>query len=84
MAYDNKNRGAVWDNLGKKTATQPDLKGELNVEGEEYWVSCWQRQQGYKLTAPALSFSITKKTDKPKFSQQENPTEQKFNDDMPF
>jgi hypothetical protein len=59
--YDNTNRGQIWPNDRKEKDTQPDFKGSINVEGEEYWVSAWKRKPDANPKAPSLSFSIQKK-----------------------
>ena len=61
MSYNNDNRGAIWGNDKKETETQPDFKGNLTVEGKEYFVSAWKRKEGANPKAPALSFSIQPK-----------------------
>jgi hypothetical protein len=38
--YDNTNRGALFQSE-KKTEKHPDLKGPLNIEGTDYYVSAW-------------------------------------------
>lgn len=41
--YDNTNTGMIYDNDRKKEENHPDVKGFINVEGREYWVSGWER-----------------------------------------
>ena len=65
MSYDNTNRGQIWKNDKKEKDTHPDFKGSVNVEGVEYWVSAWKRKPDAHPKAPALSFSIQPKEDKP-------------------
>lgn len=82
--YDKTNRGSIWANDRKETATHPDFKGSLNVEGKEYWVSAWKRKPDANPKAPALSFSIQPKEDKP---QQQAPAQGSaplHDDDIPF
>jgi len=45
--YDNTNRGAVWDNANNKRPDKqdPDLSGELNVDGKVYKISMWTNQR---------------------------------------
>lgn len=35
------NRGALWPNDRKTTDSHPDFRGNMNVNGREFWVSCW-------------------------------------------
>lgn len=39
--YDNTNRGSLFTNDRKTTDKHPDLKGSINIEGKEYWLSGW-------------------------------------------
>lgn len=84
MVYDNKNRGALWDNLKKMSASHPDFKGELNVDGVDYWVSCWRKQDGEKMAAPTLKLSINKKENKRKLESKPPIDKHEFDDDIPF
>ncbi len=63
--FDETNRGSIWKNDKKETDKHPDFTGSLNVDGVEYWVSAWKRKEGASAKAPALSFSIKPKDDKP-------------------
>lgn len=86
--YDDTNRGAIWKNENKATDNHPDFKGNLNVNGQDFWVSAWKRRPDDNPKSPALRFSIQPKTpaavpqEKPKLPQK---TEQPdFEDDIPF
>jgi hypothetical protein len=43
--YDNTNRGIISKNTRKEADTHPDIKGQLNVAGIEYWVDGWLKQR---------------------------------------
>ena len=43
--FDNNNTGIISKNLRKEADTHPDIKGQINVEGVEYWLDGWQRQR---------------------------------------
>lgn len=43
--YDNTNRGIISKNLRKETEKHPDIRGQINIEGVEYWLDGWQRQK---------------------------------------
>lgn len=60
VEYDNTNRGAAWT-ADKASDTHPDYKGEINVDGEEYWLSIWKNDNSSNSKAPVLSFSVKKK-----------------------
>ena len=43
--YDNTNRGTFSKNERKTTDAHPDIKGQVNVEGVEYWIDAWRKQR---------------------------------------
>ena len=59
MEYDNTNRGVLFKNERKEKPTQPDLKGSINIDGKEYWLSGWSKvsSKGEKM----LTMSATAK-----------------------
>jgi hypothetical protein len=59
--YDNSNQGAIWKNDKKMTENHPDFRGDLNVDGVEYWVSAWLRSPDASPKSPALKFKINRK-----------------------
>jgi hypothetical protein len=61
--YDDTNRGAIFKNDRKESERHPDMKGSLNVEGREYWVSAWK--QVSKAGKGYMSLSITLKDEQP-------------------
>ncbi len=81
MSYDNTNRGAIWKNEDKQADNHPDFKGNLNVNGQEFFVSAWKRKPDASPKAPALSFSV-----QPKQQQTQEPAQAvpDFDDDIPF
>lgn len=54
------NRGVLFKNDNKTTETQPLYKGNINVDGQDYWLSAWvkQGQRGSFMT-----LAVTKKDD---------------------
>lgn len=85
MDYDNTNRGAIWKNEDKESDTHPDFKGQLNVNGVEFWVSAWKRKPDASEKSPALSFSIKPKDERPQ-TKGSKPAgrPQRPTDDIPF
>ena len=59
--YDNTNRGAVWPNTRRRDGkNDPQFTGTINVDGQEYWLSAWEKRPGSSDNAPFLSFSVRK------------------------
>ena len=57
------NRGALFRNKNKREGhNDPDYKGEVHVEGIEYWVNSWI-QEGK--SGKYMSMSLRKKDDMP-------------------
>ena len=42
--YDNTNSGALFRNDRKEKETQPDLRGKINVDGRDFYISAWSKQ----------------------------------------
>ena len=66
MNHSNTNRGKIWPNQQKGKDIQPDFKGSLNVRGEEFRISAWQRNDGTNPKAPSFAFSVQPKSEKTK------------------
>jgi hypothetical protein len=43
--YDNTNRGIISKNTRKETEAHPDIKGQINIDGVEYWLDGWLKQK---------------------------------------
>lgn len=41
--FDNTNKGSLFINTKKEKDTHPTMKGSINIEGKEYWVSAWTK-----------------------------------------
>lgn len=44
MAYDNTNSGILSRNDKGDNEKRPDMRGQINIEGKEYWLSGWTRE----------------------------------------
>lgn len=84
MEYDNTNKGTLWGNDRKTDPSQPDFKGDVNVEGVEYWVSAWKRKPDANPKAPPLKFSISKKETSSATEAKNAIGNDGFDDDLPF
>ena len=62
--FDNTNTGILSKNDRKEKDTHPDHKGQINVNGVEYWLSAWikNRRDG---SGKFFSLSITPKDAQP-------------------
>lgn len=79
MAYDNTNRGALFKNTSKEQDNHPDYKGQINVEGTDYWISAWRKKN--KNGKPYMSLAVkTKDAAAPKAK----PKSRDDDDDIPF
>lgn len=43
--YDNNMRGIISKNDKKTEDKHPDIKGQCEIDGVEYWVSGWQKER---------------------------------------
>jgi len=59
--YDNNNEIAIWPNDRKNKPTDPDFKGNATIDGKEFWVSAWKRDEGANERAPILKAKLTAK-----------------------
>ena len=41
---DNTNKGTLNINDKQGNDKRPDMKGRINVDGKEYWLSAWERE----------------------------------------
>lgn len=59
--YDNTNSGALFKNERKETANQPDYRGNLNVNGQDFWISAWIKTS--RSNVKYMSLSVQPKDD---------------------
>jgi len=77
--YDNNNRGVLFRNEKKTEDKHPDWRGNININGTEFWISGWKKftQKGEIVS---LSVQPKEKTEpKPAPKQQDN-----FEDEVPW
>jgi len=68
MSYDNRNSGIITRNDKQGYETRPDYRGSINVEGRDYWISCWIKtgRDGTKLAGQKyMSLSVKPKDEMP-------------------
>ena len=82
--YDNTNRGALFPNDRREKDTQPNYKGEINVNGVDMWISGWKQMSN--AGKPYLSLSLTPKEAQPQAQAPAQPAmaSATIDDDIPF
>lgn len=83
MTYDNTNQGAIFVNENRQSESHPNMKGSINIEGKEYWVSAWSNTS--KAGAKYLSLKVNPKEEQ-RAPQQQQPAKPSFDvdEDLPF
>jgi uncharacterized protein (DUF736 family) len=82
MSYDNTNRGALFKNDDKEQDNHPDYKGQINVGGQEFWISAWLKTS--KNGTKFMSLSVKPKMAREHQGAPRNPPQPKENWDEPF
>lgn len=63
MAYDNRNRGTIAKNTRKTEDNHPDIAGQINVDGRDYWLNGWHKTNS-KDGSSFYSLTVKPKQDK--------------------
>ena len=81
--YDNTDRGVLFKNDRKEQDNHPDYKGQINVGGQEFWLSAWIKE-GQK--GKFMSLSVKPKEDAPptKAKPRLSTPDHFVSDDVPF
>ena len=85
MSYDNELRGVLFRNDERRNDKDPNYKGSITIQGQEYWLSAWlnESKSGQKYMAlkanPKQAREHTASREKPAPQQADE-----FNDDIPF
>ena len=85
--YDNTNRATLWKNDKKTEDKHPDYKGQVNVEGVEYWMSGWINTAGENSKRAGekyISLRLEMKEGQQKPAPQPQQAQQDPLDDVPF
>jgi uncharacterized protein (DUF736 family) len=85
MAYETKpGNGALFKNDRKEKETHPDYKGDINIDGTNYWLSAWLKATKDGKKYMSLSAKPKEEEAKPQTMAQKQP--EKFADDdaLPF
>jgi len=91
VAYDNEGKGALFRAKEKKTDKHPDYDGTLTIDGQEYWLSGWQKQSANGVKYLSLSVKPKQQPeikrpsqDAAKARQITKPAADDFDDQIPF
>jgi uncharacterized protein (DUF736 family) len=78
--YDNTNRGALFKNNDRAGEQDPDYRGNINVDGAEFWLSAWLKtsKNGMKYMSLSIKPKEAPTPDKSK------PRAKDFDDQIPF
>ena len=70
--YDNTNKGVLFPNSYKNKSNQPDVKGNINIKGEDFKLAGWVRT---KKDADEKFFSLVVEVEdeEPQVERSENP-----------
>lgn len=84
--YDDTNRGAIFVNDKKTQDNHPNMRGTLNVEGVEYWVSAWTKvsKNGAKYQSLALTRKEQQAAPQPQRQAAPQQAPVNFDNDIPF
>jgi uncharacterized protein (DUF736 family) len=79
--YDNTNRGTLFKNHKKESEKHPDYKGEINVDGAEFWLAAWLKtaKNGEKFFSFAVTAKDADKAKKPAAAEMKD-----LDSDLPF
>lgn len=88
MAYDNTNKGTLGKNKERDSenpehAKWPEYKGKINVDGKDYWLSGWvkeNKENGEKF----FSLSVTEKKAKGEKEEPKAAPAAELDSDIPF
>ena len=66
--YDNMNKGTLFKNDKNGNEKWADLRGSINIEGVEFWISGWYKVSGPNAKTPGekfVSLSVQRKQPRP-------------------
>lgn len=56
--FDNTNRVSLWNGDKSKNANAPDLRGTVNVNGQEFNISLWTNNKATGPKSPSMTGSV--------------------------
>jgi len=84
--YDNTNRFALFKNDRPNSENSPQYTGKINVEGVEYYLNAWIKEgkKGKFFSGSAKRVDETAKKGLQEARKAIDPTQEGFDDDIPF
>ena len=86
--FDNTNKGIISKNTRKESENHPDIRGQINVDGTEYWLDGWLKQ---RTDGSGSFYSLSVKPKNPPAAQPAKPVQKPapqqmadIDDDIPF
>lgn len=90
MSYDNTNRGVLFKNEDKESDSHADYRGNINIDGKEFWLNAWIKTSKKGQKFMSLSVKPKPQSDRgspptggrndPRFSVEDD----EFRDEIPF
>jgi hypothetical protein len=86
MAYDKTNRGVLFKNNDKESPKHADYKGNVNVNGEEFWLDAWVNESKAGMKYMSLLLKPKKKTEAAEAEKKAGVTlpDADMDDEIPF
>lgn len=79
--YDNRNRGVLFKNEDKQSDKHADYRGNINIDGKEFWLDAWIKTS--KAGKKFMSLSVKPKMAREHQAGSRNPPDQ-FDEREPF
>lgn len=73
--------GALFKNDRKEKETQPDYRGDVKIDGQEYWLSAWIKEGK---AGKFFSLAFTAKESRPEQTSPAKEPPAELDDDLPF
>ena len=82
MAFEKKEgSGALFKNNDRQKDTHPEYRGDILINGEEYWLSAWVKEGK---NGKFFSLAAKKKEERSGDTVKRNPDKQEEDDALPF
>lgn len=89
MSYDNTNRGVLFRNDDKQSDKHADYRGNIDVDGKQFWLDAWIRtsKAGKKFMSLSINPKLMSDRASPPTGGRNDPRpvdDDGFNDSIPF